>query len=539
MDISGLISDVLSMLRRRWLLLAAPFAIGTGLALLVAFILPPVYVSQARILVEAQQIPTELARSTVTAAAAERIQVIQQRLLTRETMLDIARRFDVFRNRPEMTPNEIVAAMTAATTIEQQALGAANRARGRGAEPTSVTTMRIAFSADRAQVAAQVANELVNRVLAENLETRSARAASTLAFFNQEVERLSAELAARERAITQFKNENDDALPDSLTFRRGELAGLRERMFAREAELIALQEQKRTLEQSVQIGQVAVTGRQLTPAEQELDRLRRELAAQRAVYADTHPVMRALSARVAALEAALGGGVAADIAATDGVGGAAAAETLRQIEQIERQIALREQQRAADEARVAELEASIARTPQVEIALGALLRDLETVQVQHQQAVLKRSQAETGERLEVSQQAERFEVIEQPLTPEGPAAPNRPLIAAIGMVGSFGLGGALMVLAELLNRAIRTPRDLERQLQLRPIVAIPYIATPRERRLRRWRFWTAALAVAVVAPLALLAVDRYVRPLPILMGQILDKSGAAQLITLIEQRFGR
>ena len=70
-----------------------------------------------------------------------------------------------------------------------------------------------------------------------------------------------------------------------------------------------------------------------------------------------------------------------------------------------------------------------------------------------------------------------------------------------------------MVLIELLNQRIRTPGDLERRFDLRPIVTIPYIFTERELRRRRLAFRTAGLVVLVLAPVVLYAVDRYVTPL--------------------------
>ena len=53
------------------------------IATLVAFLLPPKYQSRATILIEQQEIPQELVMSTVTSYAAERIQVIQARVMSR------------------------------------------------------------------------------------------------------------------------------------------------------------------------------------------------------------------------------------------------------------------------------------------------------------------------------------------------------------------------------------------------------------------------------------------------------------------------
>jgi len=58
--------------------------------------LPPVYEASAKILVESQLIPIDLAQPTVTANALERVQAIEQRLMTRDNLLDIVRKFDLF-----------------------------------------------------------------------------------------------------------------------------------------------------------------------------------------------------------------------------------------------------------------------------------------------------------------------------------------------------------------------------------------------------------------------------------------------------------
>ena len=57
---------------------------------------PPTYLSEGKILVQSQQIPTELVRPTVTNAAQERIQVIEQRTMTRENLLAIIDKFQLF-----------------------------------------------------------------------------------------------------------------------------------------------------------------------------------------------------------------------------------------------------------------------------------------------------------------------------------------------------------------------------------------------------------------------------------------------------------
>jgi uncharacterized protein involved in exopolysaccharide biosynthesis len=73
-------------------------AAGAGLltALLLALFLPPAYQSIGTVLIEQQEMPPELVRSTVTSYADQRVQVISQRVMTTQTLLEIIRRYNLY-----------------------------------------------------------------------------------------------------------------------------------------------------------------------------------------------------------------------------------------------------------------------------------------------------------------------------------------------------------------------------------------------------------------------------------------------------------
>jgi hypothetical protein len=225
--------------------------------------------------------------------------------------------------------------------------------------------------------------------------------------------------------------------------------------------------------------------------------------------------------------------------AADGEGSGSFRETeiTQKIRQIDTQLALHNKQRVVDEARKAALEASLAKTPGVEMALNALGRRHSELQVQYEQAVFKQAEAEIGEKLEINRQAERFEIIEQARVPDEPDAPNRTLIAIGGTFGSVALGVALMVLAETLSASIHTPRDLERQLDLRPVVTVPYIRTAADIHRRRLRLTGIVLAVFVIVPGGLYLIDQHYLPLPLIAERLIDDLGLDEVVRLIERRF--
>ena len=111
----------LNVLRRRYLFLIIPaVAIFAAICAVTFLLLPSVYQATAKILVVSQLIPSDLATSTVAAGAAERIKVIEQRLTTRDNLLEIARKFDLYpKQRSFLSPSEIVDWIREATQIQQ------------------------------------------------------------------------------------------------------------------------------------------------------------------------------------------------------------------------------------------------------------------------------------------------------------------------------------------------------------------------------------------------------------------------------------
>ncbi len=87
--------------RRRIAVVAIAAAVAT---VLLAFLLPPVYQSTATILIEQQEIPQDLVRSTITSFADQRVQVISQRVMTSQNLMQIIDQYGLYpkirRNRP-------------------------------------------------------------------------------------------------------------------------------------------------------------------------------------------------------------------------------------------------------------------------------------------------------------------------------------------------------------------------------------------------------------------------------------------------------
>ncbi len=522
--------DILRMIRRRAAMIIAIVVVVSGTAVFLALFVPPTYVASAKILVESQQIPQQLAASTVTVSANERLELIKQRLMARANLLDLVNRLNLYAERTDLSTARKVDLLRTSTDIRRLNLNFGGR-RNAG----EVSAFTISFRDSQPKRSAQVANEFVTMVLEQNLKARSERAAKTHDFFKEEVAELDGQLRGLEAEIADFRSANDIALPESLGYRRQELARLRNDRYDLRRRLIKLEEERDTVAAAIESGRYAeALGSQLTPEERDLEGLRADLSRARSLYADSHPTIRALETRISTMEQ--------NIAAEDP---GALPETAvqrrerlreridRQLRNLETEIEFLTAQRDRGEERAAVLEESIEKTPEVQMALNVLERRHDDLKIRFEEAVRKQAFAATGEKLEVNRQAERFEVIEQAQVPGRPTSPNRPAIALGGFAGSIGLGISLAVFLGLINPSIRTVGDMERKLEMRPVLTVPYIRTQAERRRFRRTLWASGLTLFVVLPLTLFLIHRYYLPLDLIVDDVVERSNLRAIMAKI------
>jgi polysaccharide biosynthesis transport protein len=503
----------LSIFMRRVPYFVVIVALLSAIGIAVASMLPPVYRSTAAILVESQQIPGDLARSTVPVNPIEQIQIIEQRLMTRANILTLANRFNIYAAQPGVTADDIVSDMRSRVTFTP--------AGGGGNNTPGATIINVSFSSENPTEAADITNELVTLILQENVSLRTGRAGDTLDFFENEVERLSGEMERLSQRIMEFQSRNDTALPDSLAFRRNQQTLLQERMLQLEREASALQDNRaRTVRIYERTGQIAGMTEARSPAEAELADLRRELSRQRVIYAASNPRIRLLESRIAALETE----VAEQNALLDDEDEGMSPLDL-QLADIDGRLEFIAEEKARMEADLAELEESIQATPANALVLEGLEREYRNVQGQYNAAVERLAAASMGERIEVMSKGERFTLVEPAVAPTSPEKPNRILIAGAGVAGGLGAGLGFIVLLELLNRSIRRPVELSNKLGIQPFATIPYIHTRQETRWKRSVIGGVLALIVIGIPALLFAIHTYYLPIDLLMRQMLGRIG--------------
>jgi capsular polysaccharide biosynthesis protein len=190
----------IGILKRRVLYFAIPFASIVILGSLIVAIQRPIYHAEGKILVESPEIPADLVRPTVTATANERIQVIEQRIMSRDNLLAIVNKFGLFTVQQQwMSGTQLLDLMRDRTQVKLVDLDSRSR-------PTSSTiAFTLSFEYESPDLATKVANEFLTLILAEDARTRIGRAAETTKFLEREAKRLEGQLDSVNAQILDLK----------------------------------------------------------------------------------------------------------------------------------------------------------------------------------------------------------------------------------------------------------------------------------------------------------------------------------------------
>ncbi|MBM2575142.1 lipopolysaccharide biosynthesis protein [Jannaschia sp. Os4] len=489
--------------RLHWFLLCVAVFTAAGVGLAVK--LPATYRAAAVLVVESEKIPDELAASTVETAAVETLEIIDQRIRSREAMLDLATRMRVYGTATDtLAADAIVRDMRDRITYDID---------GSGRDGVRATLLTVAFDDPLPARAAAVANELVTLVLAEDVRMRTTVARQTLEFFEQEVARLDQDLSRMNARILTFREENRDALPEGATFLRARLDEAEANLALLEdrAEAVRRQrERQQRLHDSLRTIDDTASRPAQTREERILSGLRRQRDAlpsgdpQRAEFEDR---IESLSRRVNSerLASGRGGAFARTMADYDAELDEIAAQTARLTQEVEA-------------ARVA-----LAATPGNALTLATLERDYDLLRSQYTQAVEAKSLAETGDAIETLSKGQRISVIEQAVIPGAPFKPNRVLIAGGGLFAGVSLGLILVGGLIFMQRGLRRPDDLVTALGITPFGVLPYIYTEAELESQRRQLRMGIGAAVLSVPVALAAVHMLVIPLDLLVALALRK----------------
>lgn len=288
------LADILALLRRRFLPIAVVATLGTVLTLMVAVGLPQVYEAAAVLQVELPRVSAGPGGEAAS-RSSQRLQLLEQELTSRDSLLELIARHRLFADAPALSPTQQI-------TLARQSIRfeAVRSAAGTYAVEQPVSALLIITQAGTAQQAADLANDLAQRVLATTSERQSEQLRETLEFFAGESTRIAASIGQLQQQIADFKNDNITALPEAANQRESEIASIDATRRELELEQLQLQQQRDTL---------ATRGASLRAVEQrqigDLDARIGAISRQRQLLQDQRSVIIASVNRAPMVEAQL------------------------------------------------------------------------------------------------------------------------------------------------------------------------------------------------------------------------------------------
>src|SRR5467141_818184 len=300
------LQDYVAIFHRRRTLIVLAGGILLGLSLAAAFLWPATYKSMATILIEEQEIPSELVHSTITSYADQRIETIKQQVMSRTTLWKVVEQYNLYADLRRTNPaEEVVTRFTKDIAVEVISADVVDK---RTHHPTKATiAFTVAYQSNSPDLAQQVANELTSLFLGQNLKSRERQAQEATSFLQQEAENLSTHIGEVDEKIATFKHRASGALPELMPLNL-------QLMSQSDRELLDIDQQIRTLEERKNYleGELAtikpntpimsVTGERILDSAERLRALHAEYAGASANQSPEHPDILKMKQEIEALE---------------------------------------------------------------------------------------------------------------------------------------------------------------------------------------------------------------------------------------------
>lgn len=489
--------DYLLIARRRKYFIAIPMLIFLALSVFVALVLPPIYRSQATILIEQQHIPVDLVKSTVVSFADERIRKIQQKIMRIDNINKIIDKFNLYQeDRAQLSAAEL--AENFVENVNLDLVSADVISHGRKSKAT--LAFNLSFDHRMPQVSQKVANELVTLFLSENARSRTERAKETTIFLQEESQKYRKEIQNIENEIAEFKEKYSESLPELLPVTLSTIGRIENQLQQLSMQEKLLAERKTSLRTQLSITNPSSnSSNSQESVPNSLPELKAEYNRLINKYSESHPDVKALKRKINNYKTE-------DIGTDDAASGISNPIYLQLRDEIRittAQVTNIEQLKIKLTEELNQLQKNVSQTHQVERGYNDLMRDLEGKKLKYQELKAKLMDAKLAQSLEEEQKAEKFSILEPPRVPTKPEKPNRIKIILIGFVLSVVGGIGVGYIKEILDGSIRGQKSLVSITGEEPLVVIPYLINDEDlERTRRNKIYFAMLGVFLICFMA-------------------------------------
>ena len=508
------VGDVIAIVKRRKNYLIWP-ALGVfALAVVIAFAWPPTYRSISTILIEEQEIPREYVMTTVSSYAEQRLQTINQRIMSSTRLTEIINRFKLYEDLRQKWSMEEVTDKMRKKDIKFETISADVIDRRTGRPTAATIAFSLSYEGPNPAVVQQVANVLASLYLEENLRVREQQTEGATKFMEDERKIVEEQLAEIDKQISEFKQKNINTLPELAQYNLQIVDRIEQDIDRLNNQLKELREKETYLRS--QLASVPIDSS--NPDKDRLRELRVKLVNLQSRFTDEYPDVKKTKAEITDLEKKL---------RTTGQNpidskpdnpayvtlAAQLASTRSEIESVKRQI-------ATSQAKRNDYQRRIATAPRVEESYKVLMSQRNSLQAKIEDLSKKYMESKVASGLEKGQMGERFTLIDAARLPEKPVRPNIPAILLIGLVLGIGAGVGSAALKEFSDQSVRSAGQLANALGLTVLAVIPDIVSAEEMAQEKRQRKEILIGVAVVIVCAIIIFHFFVMDLDILWAKI-------------------
>lgn len=513
--------------RRRWWILL-PVFLTWAMVWGVSWLLPSTYQSEALILLERQNVPNQYVVPNISASVQDRLQSIEQQVLSRTRLQTIIDRFHLY---PQ--PHGFKVLLEAGDPIERMRKDIDIELVPAQGHPDEFTAFKMRYTAKSPELAQEINNELTSPFGLENVEAQQ-QSEDTTSFLENQLADARAKMEEQEARVAAFKAAHPGIAPGPLEMNVEQiLTGLQAQLQNSHQTLEAAKQHRLDLEALIRQSQTAQSssGRAgsggnaadgptlARELDKELVDLRLRLQDLQQQYTDDYPDVMALKDKIAKREKMekLAEEQAADPDQRKTVPAAEPSTMERgqgisalSLAQLENQLKASQldvqnyQKREGDlEAQISAYLARMKTAPETEKQMASISRDYEESKANYNSLLQKQMQSQLATRLEQRQKGEQFRIIDPPSLPNKHLAPNRFKFSVGGLILGFVLGFGMVAILELTNIRIQHEKELKALVPIPLLVSIPRLSTQSEEKAQLITRWLDSVAVTLVISLTL------------------------------------
>lgn len=501
------LNDFLDIVKRRKNFIIWPALAIFFTAVLVAFLIPPTYRSTSTILIEAQDIPREYVMSTVTSYAEERLQTINQRIMSTTRLMELINQFNLYANvRKSWSIEQIAEKMRRDIKFETMSADVVNRY---GRSGSATIAFSVAYEGNKPDVVQQVANALASLYLEENLKIREQQATGATRFIQEEMNSLQAKLAETDAKLATFKSRNLGALPEMVQLNLQNVDRIDQDITRLNDQLRTLKEQEKYIKSQ-------------NPDKNRLQDLRAQLTDLETRLTDQHPDVVIIKKEIAQLERRVNKAEQEGKESSDSYNHAYS-QYAAQLSNIQSEIRSIEFQLDTMTRKRNVYLGRVSASPGVEEQYRNLLMERNNTQAKYEDLMKKGMEANVAYGMEKGQLGERFTLIEPALMPVKPVKPNIPAILLIGFILGIGSGIGAASLREFSDHSVRTKEALAEATSMTVLAGIPEIGIQQDIDLAKKQRSTWIIVIIAVILVSLVIVHFLVMDLDVLWARFTRK----------------